>query len=168
MVILGIDPGSRVTGYGVVESSGGRLRRLDAGRSRPDPRAPLAERLCVIHAAMAGVIAAHGPAEVAVESLFNARNARSSLVLGHARGVILLAAAQAGLPVSGYAPREVKLALTGTGTATKEQVRFMVCRWLGLKLDPSSLDESDALAVALCHVLRRGSAAALAGRGRGA
>jgi len=166
MVILGIDPGSRVTGCGVVESRGGRLRRIAAERVRPDPRAPLPERLRVIHEAVAALITAHTPAEMAVESLFNARNAHSSLVLGHARGVILLAGAQQGLPITGYAPREVKLALTGTGSATKEQVRFMVCRWLGLAREPDSLDESDALAVALCHALRRGSPAAAGGRGR--
>ena len=97
---------------------------------------------------------------MAVEDLFNAKNARSSLILGHARGVILLAGAQAGLAVAEYAPREIKKALTGNGAAAKEQVRFMVMRLLGLREEPP-LDQSDALAVALTHA---GRAARLAGR----
>jgi len=100
------------------------------------------------------VLAEYEPTEMAVESLFNARNARSSLILGHARGVILLAGALAGVPVAEYTPREIKKALTGNGGATKEQVRFMVNRCLGLGGSPLSLDESDALAVALTHAAR--------------
>ncbi len=166
MVILGIDPGSLATGYGVVESRAGRLRRLASGCVRPDPKAPLAARLCVIHDALREVIAAHGPTAMAVESVFNARNARSSLVLGHARGVILLAGAGSGLAVADYSPREIKLALTGNGAATKDQVRWMVSRWLGLREVPGSLDESDGLAVAVCHALRGAARAAVAGEGR--
>lgn len=159
MLILGIDPGSLITGYGVVEVRGGRMRRRDSGRVRADARRPLAERLLAIHAGVRDVIAAWGPDEVAVEALFNARNARSSLILGHARGVVLLAAAEGGRPVAEYAPREVRKAVTGQGAATKEQARFMVCRYLGLAQAPASLDESDALAVAVCHALRAPSPA---------
>lgn len=154
MLILGIDPGSLITGYGVVEVRAGRMRRRDSGRLRADARRPLAERLLAIHAGVRDVIAGCAPDEVAVEALFNARNARSSLILGHARGVVLLAAAECGLPVAEYAPREVRKAITGQGAATKEQARFMVCRYLGLSSAPASLDESDALAVAVCHALR--------------
>ncbi len=165
MIILGIDPGSLATGYGVVDLRGNRARRLAAGCVRPQRQAPLPARLLAIHTAVGAVMAAHDVQAVAVESLFNARNARASLVLGHARGVILLAAAAAGLPVLDYSPREVKLALTGHGNATKEQVSWMVCRWLGLTSPPASLDESDALAVALCHGLRAAAPAARAARG---
>ena len=155
MVILGIDPGSIVTGYGVVEIRGARLRRITDGRVRTDAGAPLPARLLQIHAGLLAVIAEFAPAEAAVEALFNARNARSSLVLGHARGVALLAAASRGLPVAEYAPREVRRAITGNGAASKDQARFMVCRYLGLERAPDSLDASDALAVALCHAMRR-------------
>jgi crossover junction endodeoxyribonuclease RuvC len=154
VIVLGVDPGSHATGYGVV-SSGPVARVLAGGVIRTDRAAPLAERLLTIHSALAEVIAAHRPDVMAVENLFNARNPRSSLILGHARGAILLAGAQAGLAVVEYAPREVKQALTGNGAAAKEQVRFMVVRLLRLKGDPP-LDESDALAVALAHVGRAG------------
>jgi crossover junction endodeoxyribonuclease RuvC len=154
VIVLGVDPGSHATGYGVV-SSGPVARVLAGGVIRTDRAAPLAERLLTIHGALTEVIAAHRPDVMAVENLFNARNPRSSLILGHARGAILLAGAQAGLAVVEYAPREVKQALTGNGAAAKEQVRFMVVRLLRLRGDPP-LDESDALAVALAHVGRAG------------
>ena len=149
MIVLGIDPGSVTTGYGVIDT-GPVVRMLDGGVIRCDGRQALPERLQRIHAAVADVVARHRPQVMAVENLFNARNARSSLVLGHARGVILLAGAAAGLEVVEYAPREVKLALTGNGAAAKEQVRFMVMRLLGLRESPP-LDQSDALAVALAY-----------------
>lgn len=152
MIILGIDPGSRATGYGVI-STGPVARMLGGGVIKTDSKAPLPERLHTIHAAVAEVIAEYKPSVVAVEDLFNAKNARSSLILGHARGVILLAGAEAGLLVSEYAPREVKQSLTGNGGATKEQVLFMVQRLLGVK-DKMPLDQSDALAVALTHMSR--------------
>ncbi len=149
MIILGVDPGSLATGYGVI-SAEPVVRMLAGGVIRTSAKAPLSERLLIIHTELSAVIAAHNPMQMAVEDLFNAKNARSSLILGHARGVILLAGASAGLAVAEYAPREVKQALTGNGAATKEQVRFMVMRLLGLKEEPP-LDMSDALAVALGH-----------------
>jgi len=149
-----VDPGSHATGYGVI-ATGPVARMLAGGVIRTERSAPLAERLLTIHAGLGDVIAAHRPDVMAVESLFNARNPRSSLILGHARGAVLLAGAQAGLTVVEYAPREVKQALTGNGAAAKEQVRFMVVRLLRLKEDPP-LDESDALAVALAHAGRAG------------
>ena len=120
---------------------------------RARKNAELAERLLAIHTELSGVIDRFNPEAMAVEDLFNAKNARSSLVLGHARGVILLAGASAGVPVAEYAPREVKKALTGNGAAAKEQVRFMVMRLLSLK-ESLPLDQSDALAVALTHAGR--------------
>jgi crossover junction endodeoxyribonuclease RuvC len=154
MIVLGVDPGSHATGYGVI-ATGPVARMLAGGVIRARRDAPLAERLLQIHATLGEVIAAHDPVAMAVEDLFNAKNPRSSLILGHARGVILLAGAEAGLPVAEYAPREIKQALTGNGAAAKEQVRFMVMRLLRLKEEPP-LDQSDALAVALAHAGRAG------------
>jgi len=154
MIVLGVDPGSHATGYGVI-ATGPVVRMLAGGVIRAARNAPLAERLLAIHTALSEVIAEHGPDAMAVEDLFNAKNPRSSLILGHARGAILLAGAQAGLAVAEYAPREIKLALTGNGAAAKEQVRFMVMRLLALKTEPP-LDQSDALAVALAHAGRAG------------
>ena len=152
MIILGVDPGSHATGYGVI-STGPVVRMLGGGVIRAGKGAQLSDRLLAIHTELTRVIDRHGPVAMAVEDLFNAKNARSSLILGHARGVILLAGSSAGLSVAEYAPREVKKALTGNGAATKEQVRFMVMRLLALKESPP-LDMSDALAVALTHAGR--------------
>ncbi len=152
MIILGVDPGSHATGYGVI-STGPVVRMLGGGVIRARKDAPLSDRLLTIHTELVAVIEKYSPMTMAVEDLFNAKNARSSLILGHARGVILLAGSTAGLPVSEYAPREVKKALTGNGAATKDQVRFMVMRLLALKESPP-LDMSDALAVALAHAGR--------------
>jgi crossover junction endodeoxyribonuclease RuvC len=154
LIVLGIDPGSHATGYGVV-STEPVARLLAGGVIRTSARATLPERLLEIHQGVSAILAEHPVAAMAVENLFNAKNARSSLILGHARGVILLAGAEAGLTVGEYAPREVKQALTGNGAATKEQVRFMVMRLLNLKEEPP-LDMSDALAVALSHASRLG------------
>jgi len=154
MIVLGVDPGSHATGYGVI-ATGPVARMLAGGVIRAGRAAALPERLLTIHRELAAVIAEHRPDAMAVEDLFNARNPRSSLILGHARGVILLTGADAGLPVAEYAPREVKQALTGNGAAAKEQVRFMVMRLLRLKSEPP-LDQSDALAVALAHAGRAG------------
>ena len=151
MIVLGVDPGSHATGYGVI-ATGQRMRLLASGVVRPDRRAILPERLKIIHQGIVDVLDRYGPTEMAVESLFNARNAHSALILGHARGVVLLAGALVGLPVAEYAPREIKKALTGNGSATKEQVRFMLIRCMGLGGKEMTLDESDALAVALTHV----------------
>jgi crossover junction endodeoxyribonuclease RuvC len=152
MIVLGVDPGSHATGYGVI-ATGETVRMVAGGVVRPPASAGLPERLLAIYEALRDVLAMHEPTEMAVESLFNARNARSSLILGHARGVVLLAGARRGVPVAEYTPGEIKKALTGNGNASKEQVRFMVRRCLGLHSDPP-LDQSDALAVALCHTAR--------------
>ncbi len=153
MIVLGVDPGSHATGFGVI-NTGPVVRLLEGGVIRTTSKAPLADRLLDIHNGLTELFKRHAIDAMAVEDLFNAKNARSSLILGHARGVILLAGAQAGLDVAAYAPREVKLAMTGSGSAAKEQVRFMVMRILGLKEEPP-LDMSDALAVALTHKNRR-------------
>ena len=147
--IIGVDPGSHATGWAVVQVSP-VLRRLAGGTVRPGRDLSLSARLLVIHDELAEAIVAHAPTVMVVEALFNARNARSSLVLGHARGAVLLAGARAGLTVREYSPGEIKKAVTGNGQASKEQVRFMVTRLLGLREQPG-LDESDAMAAALAH-----------------
>ena len=152
MIVLGVDPGSHATGYGVV-NTGPVARMLAGGVIRTKSKASLPDRLLTIHQELLKVIDETNPTVMVVEDLFNAKNARSSLILGHARGVILLAGAVAGLQIEEYAPREIKQAITGNGAATKEQVRFMVMRLLGLKEVPP-LDQSDALAGALSYIGR--------------
>jgi crossover junction endodeoxyribonuclease RuvC len=148
--ILGVDPGSQVTGYGFIEAGPGKVRSLLHGTLRPRRGLALPDRLHAIYGDLAALIAEHEPDVVAVETAFYHKSARSTLVLGHVRGIVLLAARQAELPVQEYAPREIKLAVTGNGGASKEQVAFMVRGMLGLRETPP-LDAADALAAALCH-----------------
>src|SRR5512145_511636 len=150
MIILGLDPGSERTGYGVVEVRGRTTAPLDHGVIRVSDRFRLAERLRRIHEAVSGLIATHSPEVVAVESIFHAQNARSALVLGHVRGVILLSAAQAGVMIREFAPASVKAQVCGNGRAEKSQVAFMVTRHLALSTPMAAGDAADALAVALC------------------
>lgn len=155
MKVLGIDPGTTATGYGVVETGDrGSLRLLECGVIRPAARATLAARLVEIHAELTRLIARHAPDVVAVEEAFHARNARTTLVLGHARGVILLAAEQAGAAIAEYSPAKIKQTVTGRGAALKPQVGFMVAQLLRLKAAPTPSDASDGVAVALTHLLR--------------
>jgi crossover junction endodeoxyribonuclease RuvC len=150
--IFGIDPGSVRTGFGCVESDGSRHRLVRCGAIAVPARAAFPDRLRHIHAALVELLAECRPDAVAVESLFHAVNARSALQLGHARGVALLAAAQAGLAITEYPPAEVKRAVVGYGRAEKQQVQHMVSLLLGLAEPPQPFDASDALAVAICHV----------------
>lgn len=149
-VVLGIDPGSIVTGYGVVTEDGGRLRLLDCGVVKTPSRMAFAERLKRIHEGLVEAIGRSTPDSVAVESVFHAHHASSALKLGQARGVAILAVAQAGLPLHEYAPAQVKRAVTGNGRADKDQVRSMIETLLGRKIDLPD-DATDALAVAICH-----------------
>ncbi len=151
MVILGIDPGSRATGYGIVESRGGRLRPIAYGVVRPPAGSGFLERLPHLEAAIDALLDRHAPEGVAIEDVFQARNSRAALLLGHARGVILLPALRRSLPIATYAPRLVKKAVAGFGGAEKDQVRRMVRLLLNLPREPLALDASDALAVAICH-----------------
>jgi crossover junction endodeoxyribonuclease RuvC len=148
--ILGIDPGSLVTGYGVVERSGADVRHVAHGTLRPPRAATLAARLAAVHEGIRQVIAAHRPDRVVVEQVFVASNARAALVLGQARGVALAAAAAAGLAVEELSPQEVKRAVAGHGAAPKAQVQRMVQRLLALRSAPAQ-DAADALAAALCR-----------------
>ena len=153
MRVLGLDPGSRRTGYGVVESHGNRLRCVSQGVVAPPGGLELAPRLLAISERVGEVIAATGPDCVVVEQAFYHENPRSTLVLGHVRGALLVVAARAGIAVAEYSPREIKLSVVGHGGASKEQVTFMVRRLLGLRADLGT-DAADALAAAVCHLQR--------------
>jgi crossover junction endodeoxyribonuclease RuvC len=153
MRVLGLDPGSRKTGWGVVERSGRGLACLGAGHVAPSARLSLAERLHFIVREVETVMERLAPDCVVIESAFHHEFARSTLVLGHVRGALMVAAVGRGLPVAEYAPRAVKLAVTGRGAASKEQVAAMVRLQLGLESVPQA-DAADALAGALCHLRR--------------
>jgi crossover junction endodeoxyribonuclease RuvC len=152
VIVLGVDPGVGTTGYGVgARSSDGAVSLLECGVVRTDPATPLPARLRQIYDGVGEVLTRHRVDVMAVEGVFYGRNVRTTVVLGHARGAILLAATLRELPVFEYAPAEVKNAVVGTGRATKEQVQFMVQRTLRLRTAPSPADAADAVAVALCH-----------------
>ena len=152
MKIFGIDPGSERTGYGCVESAAGRHRLVICGSLSAPAHATFPDSLMVIHGGLAALLARHRPDCVAIENIFHARNVRSALKLGHARGVALLAASQNGLPVAEYSPAEIKRSVVGYGRAEKHQIQEMVRLLLGMDAAPSPHDVADALAVALCHV----------------
>ena len=160
--ILGIDPGLRNTGWGVIEAEGSRLSFVACGTLHSDAAATLAERLRQLHQGLCGVIATHAPGEAAVEETFVNRDPQSALKLGQARGIALLAPALAGLSVAEYSANLVKKTVVGAGHAEKAQVAMMV-RVLLPKCDAKSADAADALAVAICHAQHRG-ARALAAR----
>ncbi|MFZ0632077.1 MAG: crossover junction endodeoxyribonuclease RuvC [Acidobacteriaceae bacterium] len=160
MRVCGIDCGTETTGYGVVEcddrsTAVGQLPHLfalDAGGICPPRKAPLPERLAFIHAQITVLLEQHRPDVVAVEGVFYSVNAKSAIKLGHVRGVALLAAANAGIPVAEYAPLTIKSTVTGYGLAAKQQVQFMVARLLSLTQVPEPPDAADALAIAICHI----------------
>jgi crossover junction endodeoxyribonuclease RuvC len=154
--VLGIDPGSRVTGYGVVDGDWGTSRVVAYGTIRLGDQQPLHERLVRLHEAVRELQVLHKVDEVAVERVFVARNADSALKLGHARGVVLLAIGQAGLPLFEYTPAQVKKSVTGSGRAIKGQVGALVRAILGLDEDPAE-DAADALAIALTHQMLAGA-----------
>lgn len=149
MIVLGIDPGTAAMGYGVVDRTGGRLRAIDYGCITTTPDQALPERLRILHEHVAELIETHRPDVVAVERLFFSRNAQTAFAVGQARGVVLLAAAQADTPVREATPSEVKVAVTGYGAADKEQVGRMVAVILQLAEVPRPDDTSDALAIAI-------------------
>ncbi len=154
VLVLGIDPGTAVTGYGLVSRrSGGAVALVECGVIRTSAREPLATRIREIYDAVVGLIERHRPFAVSVEEVFHGKNAKSALKLGHARGAILLAAAHRDLAVAEYAPRQIKKAVVGTGNATKEQVGFMVKQQLRLREAPSPPDAADGVAAALCHCI---------------
>ena len=152
MRIFGIDPGSERTGYGCVETNGRSHRLVTCGAITALPGDPFPDRLVRIHRELSRLIAQCRPDCVAVENLFHAVNVRSALKLGHARGVAMLAAVEAGCPLVEYSPAEVKRAVVGYGRAEKQQVQHMIKLLLGLPRAPTPHDAADALAVALCHL----------------
>jgi crossover junction endodeoxyribonuclease RuvC len=155
--VFGIDPGSERTGYGCVETDGRRHRLVTCGAIIASADDSFPHRLARIHRELSKILAACQPDCVAVENLFHAANVRSALKLGHARGVAMLAAIQAGCTLAEYTPAEVKRAVVGYGRAEKQQVQHMVKLLLGLAKAPSPHDAADALAVAICHVHTAGT-----------
>ena len=151
-MVLGIDPGTAITGFGVVTEEGGASRALDYGVIRTPANQPLPQRLVTIYAELNALLDRHRPDAVAVEEVFFSKNARTALSVGHARGVILLAVAQRDIPLFHYKPTQVKQAVTGYGGADKRQIQEMVRMLLGLDAIPRPDDAADALAIALCHL----------------
>lgn len=152
MIVLGIDPGTANTGYGVVKGDGlgsGLVSLVECGVIRTRPRDPLPDRLLEIFEGVSELLTRHRPDALSVEDVFYAKNVRTTVVLGHARGVVLLAGRQAGVDIHEIPPAEIKKAVVGTGAATKEQVQFMLMRLLKLKSVPQPSDAADGVAAAL-------------------
>ena len=155
MIVLGIDPGTASTGYGVVKGDAlGLVSLVECGVIRTRAREPLASRLLEIYDGVAELLANHRPDVLSVEDVFYAKNVRTTVVLGHARGVVLLAGQQAGVEIVELPPAEIKKAVVGTGSATKEQVQFMLTRLLRLKSVPQPSDAADGVAAALACLMR--------------
>lgn len=154
MKVLGIDPGTAVLGFGVVDSGPLGARLIECGVLSTRARDPLSSRLRIIHDAVAELIARHRPDAMAVESVFYARNVRTTMVMSHARGVILLAGEEAGVPLVEYTPAMVKKTVVGRGAALKPQVGYMVAQLLRLRTPPTPHDAADGVALALTHVIR--------------
>jgi crossover junction endodeoxyribonuclease RuvC len=154
MIVLGIDPGTANTGYGVVKGDGlGLVSLVECGVIRTRPRDPLSARLSEIYEGVTELLARHRPDAMSVEDVFYAKNVRTTVVLGHARGVVLLAGEQAGVAIHEIPPAEIKKAVVGTGAATKEQVQFMLTRLLRLKSVPQPSDAADGVAAALACLM---------------
>jgi crossover junction endodeoxyribonuclease RuvC len=162
--ILGIDPGTRIVGYGLVNIEKGRQRAEDFGIFAVSGTVPFSHKLKQIHTWVSDLIKQFHPDGVAVEEVFVSQNAKTTLKLGHSRGVILLAAAEQNLPVHEYAPREIKQAVVGRGSASKEQVKWMISQMLNIRIDDLKEDAADALAAALCHGLRQSGAGQILSR----
>lgn len=168
MVVLGIDPGSRKTGYGVLADAQGSFSVLGCGLIRPTAKGTLYERIGQLCSGLEEVIVRMKPEAVALETAFVGRNVRSALILGQVRGAVLATVIKHGLPVREYAPREIKLAVVGSGAARKEQVAAMLLQLLNLEEAPKSLDVSDALGIAYCDLARGASPiGSKAGNGQG-
>jgi len=153
VIVLGVDPGTHVTGYGVVSGESANAALVECGVIRTHPRDPLASRLREIHEGMTELLERHKPDVLSIEDVFYARNVRTTVILGHARGVILLAGEQRGVRVHEMAPAAIKKAVVGAGAATKEQVQFMIMRLLRLKSAPKPSDAADGVAAALAYLM---------------
>ncbi len=152
MLVLGIDPGTALCGYGLVRADGDEMSLVAYGAVSTPSKMPLAERLLQIHQELRELISTHHPESAAVEKLFFSKNTRTALAVGHARGVVLLSAAEAGLAVYEYTPNEVKQAIVGYGGADKNQMQQMVRMLLHLDFVPEPDDAADAVAIAICHI----------------
>jgi len=155
MIILGIDPGTRITGYGVIRAKDQGFEPIDFGCIRPPPQGKIEERYLVIFEGIEHLLDQYKPEAVAVETQFVQKNVQSALKLGMARGAVMIAAARRGVPIFEYAPRKAKLAVVGSGIASKAQVQQMIQMQLQLKSLPEPEDAADALALALCHAYNR-------------
>ncbi len=154
MIVLGIDPGTAVTGYGVITTgNGGPHALIECGVIRTKAADPLSARLHTIYEGVVEIIGRHRAEVLAVEDVFYARNVRTTVVLGHARGVILLAGQQAGLTIAEYPPATIKKAIAGTGAATKAQIQFMLTKLLRLRTAPQPADAADGVAAALAYAM---------------
>lgn len=152
--VMGIDPGTQVAGYGVVDAFGNRLAYVDCGAVKASPKAAVPERLCQIFEGLREAIVRHRPSVVSVEEVFYGRSVASALRMGEGRGVALVAAALSGVEVAAYSPAVVKKAVTGSGRSGKERIQEMVRLLLGLRAPPATDHEADALALAICHCNR--------------
>lgn len=155
LIVIGLDPGSRVTGYGIVREISGQAKLVETGTIRTPVKKSMGERLGVIFDKLNALITIHGPVEAAIENVFVSKNPSSALKLGQARGAAMAACATNGLSVAEYEPTKVKKNLVGVGNAPKDQVAFMVAHCLGEKKPDWAEDASDALAVAICHLNER-------------
>lgn len=152
MIVLGVDPGIAITGYGLVEEDNGSLKTIDYGVVTTPPNMKMSDRLIKIYDSVSHIISLYKPDAVAVEELFFNKNVKTALIVGHARGVAILAAAKKGIPIYEYTPLQVKQAVVGYGRAEKNQVQQMVKLLLRLKEIPKPDDAADALAVSVCHI----------------
>jgi crossover junction endodeoxyribonuclease RuvC len=150
-IIIGIDPGTTVTGYGIIKVIGNAYHAIDYGCIRPPAKYKLSERYLIIFESLEALLVEHNPHVLVVESQYVKKNVQSAIKLGMARGIAVLAAKRRGMPVFEYAPTKAKLAVVGSGKASKQQVQWMVQRLLNLALPPYPEDASDALSLALCH-----------------
>ncbi len=157
MIILGIDPGTKLTGYGIVAFDNNELSYVGSGIIQPPSTASLAEKLEKIYDEIEKLIKKYKPTEFSLETAFYGKNVQSVMKIGYVRGISLLVSAHNGLDPAQYSPREIKKAVVGTGAASKEQVQFMVKKLLGLRKEKMKTDESDALAAAICHAFKKGS-----------
>lgn len=154
MIIIGVDPGTIFTGYGIIKFEKNICKAIDSGVINLGRTAALSDKLDVIYTELSTIIKKHSPDEFAIETAFYGKNVQSAMKIGYARGVSILAAVHNNVPLSEYSPREVKKSVVGNGAASKEQVFYMICRHLNLKEGKMKFDESDALAIAICHAFR--------------
>ncbi len=154
MIIIGIDPGTNITGYGIIKFSGSSLKRIESGIIRLPTGKSVHERLEIIYDELFKLIKKYKPDEFAIETAFYGKNVQSAMKIGYARGVSILAALHNGINISEYSPREIKKSVVGKGSASKQQVNYMIKNILGLPQITMKSDESDALAIAICHAFR--------------